>query len=579
MTDNTGNGTVTYTYADATAAEPTFSEIVPTNAGSYIVKASVAETGNYAAGEATTTFNIAKADITPSVDLLGWVYGNTSNTPTVTGNTGNGEVTYTYAVDNASPEYTGTMPSVVGDYIVKATFAETSNYNGAEATDTFLISKANLADVVIADIPDQTYEDGEAIEPEITVTYNGLELDDSEYYVVYSDNENVGEATVTLTTKGVNFAEGETAPSKTFKIVPAVVEITAENQIVTYNGDIQEFDNYESDVEVAAQYYASEADREAGENQLEVVMNAGTYYVKLVSGEDNYTFAPVYVTFTIEPKTITEEMLWTEGDGEVYDGTPKTLMEYGLRDWISDEEVELEEGNEDADNDFTVAYTNNINVGTATATFTGHGNYTGSFTTTFDIVRDLMLTFNESRQWATYYAEEDLQIPEGIEAYIVTDVDGSEVIVSGIDYIPQHVAVLLNYTGNIEEAPGEFYAYAYDAAEPFDDSDNLLEGTSTGIDVTNIATGTVYVLYNDEFVKTISGNIPAGRGYLVVATSAVPGPEARTLTINIDENTTGIAEAAVAAKADGKYYNLQGQRMAQPKKGLNIVNGKKIVVK
>jgi hypothetical protein len=30
---------------------------------------------------------------------------------------------------------------------------------------------------------------------------------------------------------------------------------------------------------------------------------------------------------------------------------------------------------------------------------------------------------------------------------------------------------------------------------------------------------------------------------------------------------------------DNNYYNLNGQRVSQPKKGLYIVNGKKVVIK
>ena len=32
-------------------------------------------------------------------------------------------------------------------------------------------------------------------------------------------------------------------------------------------------------------------------------------------------------------------------------------------------------------------------------------------------------------------------------------------------------------------------------------------------------------------------------------------------------------------QTDGIYYNLAGQRVAQPTKGLYIVNGKKVVIK
>ena len=32
-------------------------------------------------------------------------------------------------------------------------------------------------------------------------------------------------------------------------------------------------------------------------------------------------------------------------------------------------------------------------------------------------------------------------------------------------------------------------------------------------------------------------------------------------------------------QTDGEFYNLAGQRVAQPTKGLYIVNGKKVVIK
>ena len=77
---------------------------------------------------------------------------------------------------------------------------------------------------------------------------------------------------------------------------------------------------------------------------------------------------------------LTEDMYnsWYEGD-QTYDGTEKTLYGYSLMD--SNNYYRLAE-----DEDYVVTYENNINVGTATATFTGIGNYTGSFTKNFNIV-------------------------------------------------------------------------------------------------------------------------------------------------------------------------------------------------
>jgi len=68
--------------------------------------------------------------------------------------------------------------------------------------------------------------------------------------------------------------------------------------------------------------------------------------------------------------------------------------------------------------------------------------------------------------------------------------------------------------------------------------------------------------------------IPAGKAYIVIA-----GGSAREF-IGFGENeTTGIEAVQQNAKADNQYFNLAGQRVAQPTKGLYIVNGKKVIIK
>ena len=145
VSGNTGNGAVTYTYA--VKGSTTFSATVPTAAGTYTVKATIAETANYQGAEATADFTIGKATITPTVTLQGWTYNGQANTPVVSGNTGNGAVTYTYAV-KGSASYSATVPTAAGTYTVKATIAETANYQGAEATADFTIGKATITPTV-----------------------------------------------------------------------------------------------------------------------------------------------------------------------------------------------------------------------------------------------------------------------------------------------------------------------------------------------------------------------------------------------------------------------------------------------
>ena len=103
-----------------------------------------ADTTNYNTVEnVDVTVKVNPADITPTVTLDGWTYGDEANTPSVTGNAGNGDVAYTYA-QKGSDEFSSDVPTDAGDYTVKAVIAETANYNGGEATADFTIAKAKV---------------------------------------------------------------------------------------------------------------------------------------------------------------------------------------------------------------------------------------------------------------------------------------------------------------------------------------------------------------------------------------------------------------------------------------------------
>ncbi len=89
---------------------------------------------------------------------------------------------------------------------------------------------------------------------------------------------------------------------------------------------------------------------------------------------------------------------------------------------------------------------------------------------------------------------------------------------------------------------------------------------------------TYYVLtYEDgdaQFKKLTSAvAVPAGKAYLDFAEAI----EARSLDIDGD-GTTAIKNMKVGTE-DNIYYDLQGRRVLYPKKGLYIVNGKKVIIK
>lgn len=213
-----------------------------------------------------------------------------------------------------------------------------------------------------------------------------------------------------------------------------------------------------------------------------------------------------------------------------------------------------------------------VEVGTYVITITGTGDTWGgtkTVTREFTVVYPtLNVEFAQGQTWATYYnAEERMDLPEGVNAYVVTDVNETTVIVKAISYVPQDTPVLLEQSTTVPE----------NVVNNMTNINSLLIGTSSATDVSGID-GTVYVLYNGEFVKTTAGTIPAGRGYLVVS-GAVAALGARSLSIVVGD-ATGISATLMNKETMNKaVYNLQGQRMGSPRRGLNIVDGKKVFIK
>lgn len=82
-----------------------------------------------------------------------------------------------------------------------------------------------------------------------------------------------------------------------------------------------------------------------------------------------------------------------------------------------------------------------------------------------------------------------------------------------------------------------------------------------------------------------------GKAYLKVTTEAATKPANAALTRGFafpgDDETTGIGEIVIegdagisgSANADDRIYNLQGQQVTAPVKGLYIKNNKKVIIK
>ena len=131
------------------------------------------------------------ATFSPVVSISGWTYGESAKAPSLgETNKSGGAVTYTYAT-KGSTGFSATVPSVVGDYTVKASIAAKGHYKAAEATADFTISKQTLDAATLNDKTNLSSASlgytGSPIAP--TVTIAGM-TEGTDFIVKYKNGTN-----------------------------------------------------------------------------------------------------------------------------------------------------------------------------------------------------------------------------------------------------------------------------------------------------------------------------------------------------------------------------------------------------
>ena len=218
--------------------------------------------------------------------------------------------------------------------------------------------------VVISDVADQTYT-GSLIAPNITVSCNDVELvKDTDYTVSYSNNKNVGTATISIT--GIGDYTGTI--TKNFNIVARDISDTTigsiPNQtytgnsisalpVITYNG---------ATLTKGTDYTLTYSNN----------VNVGTGTVT-ITGKGNFK-GTTSKTFSISARAMSDTSV-ANVSSQTYTGngiSPLPTITYNNKTLKKD-------------TDYTLSYSNNINAGTATITITGKGNFTGTTSKTFSI--------------------------------------------------------------------------------------------------------------------------------------------------------------------------------------------------
>ena len=537
--------TVTVKDGDATLTEGTDYELAFTdaiNAGTVTVTAT--GKGNYT-GTKTATYTITPATLTTATLVeTNFTYNQQEQTAQVATVTAG-----TLTVPTEGYDVTENTATNVGNYT--ATITGKGNYTGeVKAQFSIIAANANLFELTLN--PTEFTYNSQEQKPTVTVKDGDATLTEgTDYELAFTDAINAGTVTVTATGKG-NYTGTKTA---TYVINPAVLtEVTLAETSLVYN-------QYLQTVSVSS---VKAGELNVLESDYEVTGNSGTdvgTYTVTVTGKNNFT-GEVTAQFSIVAADATALFDITL-DNDVFDadGTEKQPV------------VTVKDGNATlvAGTDYTVSYQDNVKVGTATVTVTGQGNYEGTKTAPFTIVRDMSTVFSEGNNWTTYVAQEDLTLPEGIEAYAVTGATATEVSAEAISYIPAGIGILLNRS---DVATTEFKGYAYEGTTATIES--LLVGSAT--EATDMTTYKDFALYRDEFVLSGTASVAAGHAYLPAA--AAPAGAARR-SIVISGKATGVSQIENGELTIEKWYDLNGRKLqtAPTKKGIYIRNGKKVVIK
>ena len=259
------------------------------------------------------------------------------------------------------------------------------NYNNSAISSAMEVKIApkelTPEEIVITLSPSSYTYDGSEKKPGVTVKFGNTEFTkDKDYTVSYSNNKFVGteEKQPTVTIKDKDGGNYIVSGSKTFEITRAASSMTKTPtaKTVTYDGTDQVLINEGASSTGTLQYKLKEEDEFS--ETIPTGKNAGDYTVYFrVKGDTNHSDSEIsQVKVTIDPKEITFFNL--SQASYTYDGSEKKP------------DVTVKDGNTTVSiEEYTVSYTNNTNVGTATVTITDKegGNYNVSGIKTFTITK------------------------------------------------------------------------------------------------------------------------------------------------------------------------------------------------
>lgn len=522
--------------------------------------------GNYQ-GSISASFEIAKADqsIELSVSATDVAVNGTAtikaaaSEASFTAGSSAESIATVVGAENEADTFTVTGVGV-GTATITIT---TSGVNYNQVSQSFEITvteegteRISLSECQVSLASDSCAYDGTEQEPTVTVTHANEALKGNEdYTVTYENNVNAGTAIALV--KGMGEYTG--LVTKTFTIAKGTRDIGA----AVSASEIAVGSTAQITVATETQltYCSDNSSVASVDSSGKIVgISAGTAVITVYADEtENYLAASETFTISVKEDISGCEITLSETDF-AYDGTakmPDVVVTDGAASLTRDDKGQ---------GDYTVSYSNNTKVGTATVTITGTGNYTGRTERTFSINKGsqtisgtaaysktygnaaFMLDAKTSGDGALSYASSNKDVVTVSSAGVVT------IQAAGSATITVTAEASTNYNESAAKTIAITVAKANQTITATAASSSIKVDTTTTI--TASGTGTITYTSSDTSVATVdsSGKVTAkAKGTATITVKAAGNSNYNAATKTVTITVTALAKGDAFTSRSVKY--------------------------
>ena len=212
----------------------------------------------------------------------------------------------------------------------------------------------------------------------------------------------------------------------------------------------------------------------------------------------------------------------------------------------------------------------------------------GTFAREFDVDFNIYSKEKNTARIGAFVAKlGEVKTGDGDYGHSTYHIRMSSVDVNGVGngnfgYVPAYTGVLLKALDS-ETTPSDFYyAIGEDDAQDYKITNNIMHGVTVnprnvgGLTIDEV----IYVMQKGIFRKAMASavSIPVHKAYAKI--EGMPAGSKVEFSFSDDNTTNAIVTIDAEEKnADNAYYNLNGQRVTNPQRGVFIKGGRKVIIK